>query len=71
MTHVQMVLNEGRVELRRAFALAKAVGLASSDGDIDREWADAMAEDWSAVEELLFQWNKARVSARIEARRGG
>jgi hypothetical protein len=64
------VLNGPRVELRRAFHLAKGADLASSDGEIDREWADAVADDSAGVDELLFQWNKARTLARIAARRG-
>ncbi len=68
MTYVRNKLNEPRALLRRAFYAAKAVGLASSDAEIGREWADAVADDWSEVEELLFSWNKERTQSRLSAR---
>lgn len=67
--YVGLVLNLDRVWLIGAINAARGTALASGTDDLDRVWADALAVDPAEVDEILFQANKARMEARIAARR--
>lgn len=63
-----MTLNTQRERLRRSLDAARGFGVANSSDDLGREWADAAADDESEVEDLAFQWRKARTASRIASR---
>lgn len=67
--YVGLVLNLDRVWLIQSINAARGAALANGSDDLDRAWADALAVDPAEVDEILFQANKARMEARIAARR--
>lgn len=63
-TYVGMMLNVGRARARQAWSYADGYRLATTKGNIDVSWYDAIAESTEEAEELAFQDNAARQDTR-------
>lgn len=69
-TYVRLVLNLDRVGFRRAVDTARGFYAANTTNPLSRAWADAIADDESEVDEILFKINSARHLMRVKSKLG-
>jgi hypothetical protein len=69
--HVGLVLNQSRIELKDAVAVARGYGIGNSRDDIPVAYFDAIADDARHIESLEYDTNSARAFQRVKAKRRG
>ena len=69
-TYFKLWLNLPRQRLRRAVEHALGAQAVSSNDDLGREWAEALASSPEEVDEIAYKMRESRRDARMAAKRG-